>query len=121
VTLPSGQSIPPGTSAEDKAWCVKAKPVSAALLTILTLNLQQFQALVDSANALIPSAPAAVKPPLTFLQGIGARFLAAVQAGKATISDNGILVWANANLTQAQQTEFLQDAGSVTNYINATC
>ena len=121
VSLPSGQSIPPGTSAGDKAWCVKAKPVSAALLTLFSLNLQQFQQLVDQANALLPTAPAAVKPPLTFLHDIGARFLAAVQAGQAQITENGIVVWAGTNLTPAQQQQFLDDAGSVTNYINQTC
>jgi hypothetical protein len=121
TTVPGAVQIPAGTSAADKQWCAQAKPVSAALTNLFGLTAAQLATLVDQANALVPTAPTALQPFLTTLHDTGGKFLAAVQAGKATISENGIIAWANSNLTQTQQTDFLAADSTVTSYINRTC
>jgi hypothetical protein len=121
VALPSGVNIPAGTSADDKAWCAQAKPVSGGLTNLLNLTPAQFETLVSQANNLAPTAPAAIKSYLQVLADVGSRFLAAVKAGRATISANGIAAWANANLSSTEQQNFLNAAGTITSYINRTC
>jgi hypothetical protein len=113
--------IPAGTSAADKAWCAQAAPISTALNNLFGLTPAQLESLVNQANALVPTAPDALKPLLTILHDVGAKFLAAVKAGKATISVEGITIWANANLTQQQQAEFLGAVASVNSYLSRTC
>jgi hypothetical protein len=117
----SAVTIKPGTTPEEKAWCLQAKPVSAGLNNLLGLSLAQFEDLVNQAMALKPSAPQSIQTQLALLADVGARFLAAIKAGQATLSVEGIAKWSNETLTPAQQQAFLLAAGDVTLYINSTC
>jgi hypothetical protein len=124
VTQPYPTSVttfPPGTSAADKAWCAQAKPITASLVAIYSLTLPQLEELTNQARALQPSAPAALQPALRTLDDIGGRFLAAVKAGRYTISPEGVARLANENLTYEQQQGFLRATGDLTAWINATC
>lgn len=115
------QQIPAGTSPEEKAWCVQAKPLSQALNRMWTLSQPQFETLVSQAFDLKKTAPPAIQTQLGQLADVGSRFLEAVKSRQATISADGITRWANQNLTPAEQVAFLQSAGAVTSYINRTC
>lgn len=119
--LPTNSTVPTGTTAEEKAWCLKAKPVMSKLINIYSLTLSELEVLIAQAYELKPTAPAPLQDPLTVLGEIGSRFLADVKAGKATLSPDGIAVWANANLSEARQLEFLQAGGTVSAYLNGTC
>ncbi|MBI2705726.1 MAG: hypothetical protein HYX32_10625 [Actinobacteria bacterium] len=124
ITVPypqSSQSIPAGASAADKAWCAQAKPISVALLAIYSLTVSQLEDLVNQARALQASAPAPLQAPLGTLDEIGSRFLAAVKAGKYTISVEGIANFASQNLTADQQKGFVTAVGDINSWISRTC
>lgn len=122
VPLPtSPQPIPAGTSDGDKAWCAQAKPVAQGLVAFFSLDRAQLEALVADALALEPSAPPTVQPHLIKLADTATRFIAAVAAGQATVSPQGIVQWAAQNLSPAEQQGFLTGAGDVISYISRTC
>jgi hypothetical protein len=121
TSTPGEVQVPAGTSTADKQWCAQAKPLSAALSNMFGLSPTQFQTLVDQANALLPNAPASLQPYLSTLHNTGGKFVAAVKAGKATISVEGVTAWANANLTLQEQNDFVAADATVTSYIERTC
>jgi hypothetical protein len=117
----SSSTIPAGTTAEERSWCQRAKPVTERLVNLYSLDVAQLEALVNEARALQPSAPASLQPALAVLGDIGGRFLAAVKAGQTSITPEGVTTWANRNLTREQQVGFLTAGGDIVSYISRTC